>query len=247
MIKNNYHKEILKEVKKYSGLEIPNNEGFGLKYVGTNKPSYHLNTKDTRQIAKDFVNIHQFELNQYIKLLDSLYFGETYDEINIAAKIIEFSSEFKKQFDINYLDIWLENVHGWAETDTLCQMAFTDQDLLSNWSNWQKLIKKLSTDKNVNKRRASLVLLTKPVRLSADPRFSVLAFENIDKLKSETDILITKAVSWLLRALIKNHQQEVSQYLEKNRDSLPKIAVREVSTKLLTGKKYINQKKPSKN
>jgi 3-methyladenine DNA glycosylase AlkD len=246
MIKNNYHQEILKQVKKYSGLENPNNEGFGLKYVGTNKPSYHLNTKDTRQIAKDFVKNNQFNLDQYLKLLDSLYSGETYDEINIAAKIIEFSSELKEQFDVNYLNAWLEKVHGWAETDTLCQMAFTDQDLLSNWSNWSKLIKSLSTDKNVHKRRASLVLLTKPVRLSTDSKFAILAFENIDKLKSETDILITKAVSWLLRALIKNHQQEVSQYLDKNRDSLPKIALREVSTKLLTGKKYINNSKKIK-
>ncbi|MEI8067351.1 MAG: DNA alkylation repair protein [Candidatus Shapirobacteria bacterium] len=242
MVKNNFHQEILKEIKKYSGNEVPNREGFGLKYVGTDKVSYHLNTKDTRQIAKGFTKVNQFDLDQYVELIDSLYRGESHDEINIAAKIIEFSPEFRKQFDVNYLDSWLENVHGWAETDTLCQMAFTDIDLLSNWPNWQKLIKKLSTDKNVHKRRASLVLLTKPVRLSADSKLSFLAFENIDKLKSEKDILITKAVSWILRSLIKNHQQEVAKYLDKNLEILPKIAVREVTTKLLTGKKYIKNK-----
>ncbi|MBI2314815.1 DNA alkylation repair protein [Candidatus Daviesbacteria bacterium] len=32
-----------------------------------------------------------------------------------------------------------------------------------------------------------------------------LAFENIDKLKAEKDVLITKAISWVLRSLIKNH------------------------------------------
>ena len=77
------------------------------------------------------------------------------------------------------------------------------------------------------------------MRNSDDSRLSKLAFEQIENLKSEKEILITKAVSWLLRALVKFHQKEVFQYLEKNKDSLPKIAYREALSKALTGKKYI--------
>ncbi|MDP2951009.1 MAG: DNA alkylation repair protein, partial [bacterium] len=64
-----------------------------------------------------------------------------------------------------------------------------------------------------------------------------LAFENIEKLKPEKDILITKAISWLLRNLIKYHKKEVADYLKKNKNSLPKIAVRETEKKIKTGKK----------
>lgn len=243
MIKNNSHQEIISEIQKYSGNLESNFIGFGLKYVGTNKPSYHLNTKDTRLIAKNFVKTHQFDLHQYIDLLNSLYSGQSYDEINIAAKIIEFSPQLKLEFDLKYLDNWLNYVHGWAEVDTLCQMAFTDVELLSRWSEWEKLIKKFSTDTNVHKRRASLVLLTKPSRLSPDKKIAKLAFQNIDLLKSEKDILITKAVSWSLRQMTKFHAKEVANYLEKNKDTLPKIAIRETTSKLLTGKKYINGSK----
>lgn len=98
------HHQIITEIKKYLRLKIPNREGFSLKYVGTNKPSYHLNTHDTRLIAKNFVKTHQFDLHQYIKLVDSLYSGESYDEVSIAAKIIEFLPQLKAEFDINYLD-----------------------------------------------------------------------------------------------------------------------------------------------
>lgn len=242
-MKNTLHLEIISEIQKYSGNLEPNFIGFGLKYVGTNKPSYHLDTHDTRLIAKNFVKTHQFDLSQYIDLLDSLYAGSSYDEINIASKIIEFSPQLKLEFGLKHLDNWLNYVHGWAEVDTLCQMAFTDTDLLSRWSEWEKLITQFSTDLNVHKRRASLVLLTKPSRLSTDKKIAALAFRNVDLLKSEKDILITKAVSWSLRQLTKFHAKQVAQYLEKNKNTLPKIAIRETTMKLLTGRKYINSKK----
>lgn len=243
MTKNNFHSEILYEIQKLSGFKKPTKEGFGLKYVGTDKSSYHLDTKGIREIAKNFVKIHQFDLSQYIDLLNSLYAGETCDEIYIAAKIIEFSPQLKLEFDLKHLDNWLNYVHGWAEVDTLCQMAFTDVELLSRWNEWKKIIIKFSTDPNVHKRRASLVLLTKPSRLSPDKKISDLAFKNIDLLKSEKDILVTKAISWSLRQLTKFHSEQVANYLEKNKDTLPKIAVRETTMKLLTGRKYINGSK----
>ena len=98
---------------------------------------------------------------------------------------------------------------------------------------------KFSVDKNINKRRASMVLLTKPLRESDDPRLAKLAFEQVEKLKGENEILITKAVSWLLRALVKFHKTEVAKYLEINKESLPKSAYREAKAKVETGRKRI--------
>lgn len=244
--KNKSHLEILKLIKRYSGNTYPDREGFGLKYVGTDKPSYHLNSKDTQIIAKQFLKNNQLTIPELHLLLDSLYSGQSYDEINIGAKIIEYSKDLKADIDLNSLDHWLDHVHGWAETDILCQMAFTDIDILPRWPQWQKFLIQLSKDTNVHKRRASLVLFTKPVRISTNQKLADQAFKNLDQLKKEKDILITKAISWILRSLIKNHRQEVDIYLTKNIDTLPKIAVREVTSKLKTGKKYINQKEINK-
>ncbi len=243
MKNNKNHSEILRLIKNHSTNDRPNFEGYGLKYVGTQKPSYHLNTKTMRDIAKDFVQSHSLSHEEYINLLDDLYYGKTYDEVLIAAFIIGRVKEFRQKLAPQKLHYWISNTHGWAECDVLCQMAFDSDDLLNTWSIWEETLKLFAKDHNVQVKRASLVLLTKSFRQSNDPRLIKVALHNLELLKSEKDILITKAVSWVLRAMIKFHKETVANYLQDNLDQLPKIAIREVKSKLETGKKYINKKK----
>jgi len=49
--------------------------------------------------------------------------------------------------------------------------------------------------------------------------------------------MITKAISWILRAMITYHKDDVRSYLKENLATLPKIAIREVTRKLETGRK----------
>ena len=131
---------------------------------------------------------------------------------------------------------WLDGLVGWAEVDSLCAW-WTAEELIAGWSKWQRFIRALSRDKNINKRRAALVFLTAPLRRSNDKRLAALAFETIDELKSERDKMITKAVSWLLRSMVPRHKRPLSAYIKKNRQSLPAIAVRETARKIATGRK----------
>jgi 3-methyladenine DNA glycosylase AlkD len=109
--------------------------------------------------------------------------------------------------------------------------------MAADWPGWRALIGRLAGDPNINRRRAALVLLTAPTRTSDDARFRDLSFEVIERLKPERPILITKAVSWLLRSMAGRHGPAVAAYLEANAASLPAIAVRETRTKLVTGTK----------
>ena len=131
----------------------------------------------------------------------------------------------------------MEHLQGWAEVDTLCQSPFTSEDILSDWKTWKKALIEFSVSDNISKKRASLVLLTRPVREVKNARLSDLAFENVERLKNERDILITKAISWILRSLTKNYKKEVEKYLNENEKTLPSIAVRETRNKLNTGNK----------
>lgn len=236
------HQQIIKQLQQISGMQQPDYEGFALRYIGTNKAWYHLKSDQNRKLSKNIFTINKLNNTDFADLINSLYtHGKSFEEISMAALLVGANQEFRSNFDLGLLDKWLNHVHGWAETDVLCQMAFTDVDLLGRWTEWQTLLLQLNQDENIHKRRASLVLLTKPVRLSADKRLSELAFANTESLKLEKHILLTKAVSWILRSLIKHHADEVSEYLDRNEDTLPKIALREARTKLLTGKKYINK------
>ena len=231
---NNYHREIINLYSSYSGKYSPKH---GKSYIGSGKFSYPINTPSSRELIKNWLKSVKLTPEIYSELLLSLSKGKSHNEFSAIGKLLEFCPQFRRTLNPQVLDTWLNHAEGWAEVDTICQGNFTADEILFHWSNWNKLIEDFTKSKNVHKRRASLVLLTGPVRHSLDNRLSDLAFNNIDKLKKENDILITKAISWLLRDLIKYHRQEVEAYLEKNLNTLPKIAIRETSNKLKSGHK----------
>ncbi len=234
---NKYHLEILGEIKKNAGKN-GKETAWVKKYMGTNKVFYCLKSETKKRIAKDWIKKHpDISLSNYIGLLDSLFAGKSHEEISVASLLLGFLPKLRKQLNPLFSDKWLSNACGWGEIDSICQSNFSAEELLINWKNWKNLILKFSKSKNISKRRASLVLLTKPTRTSENKKLADLAFDNIDKLKSEKNILITKAISWLLRSLISYHPNRVKSYLQKNKNTLPKIAIRETSRKLLTGKK----------
>lgn len=233
------HQQIIKEISKIKSVSTPENISFGQRYLGTNKPYHGFTTKQIVDLAKRIFKENSIDSTEIISLLNSLYQnGVSYTEIVLGPMILSFSSEALKNFDPKNLDLWLNYTCGWAENDVLCQSNFTAENILNRWSDWQKWLKEFNQSSNINKRRASLVLLTKSLRQSDDPRLSKLAFENVENLKGEKDILITKAVSWILRSLVTFHKTELLDYLDKNKESLPRIAYREALSKALTGRKY---------
>lgn len=239
VITNPVHLNLLKVFSKYKSKSSQVNIAWVKKYLGTDKIFHGFSTSQMVDLTKKIIRENNLDEKQTLDLLDSLYInGQSYTEIGLAALILSRSPEVLKNFNPKHLDLWLNYTCGWAENDVLCQSNFSSEIVLNNWSNWQKFLKDFNQSKNINKRRASLVLLTKSLRQSDDPRLSELAFQNIENLKSEKEILITKAVSWLLRSLVSFHKDEVLNYLAKNKETLPKIAYREAFSKATTGRKY---------
>jgi len=234
-IAHKYHKEILKSLKTNKGTS---SKHFKNNYGGNSDPSLHINSQTLLLIVKDFVNKHKnLMFDEFLELLDLLYEGKYDDEKQVGGKLLQYYPVHKRNIELIRLDVWLNHLNGWSQVDSLCQSVFSVEDMTENWDKWQKILVSFSKDKNINKRRASLVLLTAPVRQSTNTEFSELAFMLIDRLKNEKGILITKAISWLLRDMVKNHKNEVATYLERTQNELPKIAFRETKRKLETGRK----------
>jgi len=233
---NAYHEELLTELKRCAA-GAPAWEGLQ-HYLGTSKGCYPVGAQARGKTVADWLAAHRdLSLREYCDLIGSLCRGESFDEIALAGALLDRVPRLRKQIDPQLLAEWLEGVEGWAEVDSLCQSHFSGDEVLARWDDWQRLLAHLAADANIHKRRASLVLLTRPVRSSADERLAGQAFANIDRLKGERHILITKAVSWLLRDLVKHHRERVASYIEENEAALPRVAVRETRRKMLTGRK----------
>jgi 3-methyladenine DNA glycosylase AlkD len=212
----------------------PRNDSFG----SSGRLYYFVRVPVRRAIARSWLARHRAApASDVLALIESLLAGESHEEKTLAEILLACHGEARRLAGPKHIERWLDQLSGWAEVDGLCQSTFSAQELLGQWRAWRALIRRLARDPAAHKRRAALVLLTGPVRRSDDGRLAELAFETIDRLQGERDILITKAVSWLLRALVAQHRAGVVRYLAANAAALPSVAVRETRAVLETGRK----------
>ena len=214
-------------------------------YLSSGHRYYDVSIPTLRTLAKAWLkNNGGIPDAEFLAVLDALYRGKSYEEKVLASILLSYHRTGPGTIGPKLLDGWLDHLAGWAEIDSLCvgwasaaRRNFTRDEILADWSQWARFIRTLSRSKNINKRRAALVFLTVPLRYSDDKRLAALAFEAIEQLKSEREIIVTKAVSWLLRSMVVHHKREVADYIRAKRRSLPAVAVRETTRKIATGRK----------
>ena len=233
---NPFHKEILKLIQQNSGKPLRDN--FLNNYLGNTHIRYPITAPVLRIIAKEWMKAHRdLSADDFADVLTSLVEGESSTEKIMAGILMGYSAKPQRTFDPAIFGSWLDHLVGWAEVDALCTGDFPISQVPADWPKWKKLIVALSKDTNINKRRASLVLFCSPVSRVRDMRLADEAFRRIEKLKYEKEIIITKAVSWVLRSMVRHYRKEVSDYVDGNVNTLPKIAIRETRVKLDTGTK----------
>jgi len=205
---------------------------------GSSRTHHGLSNPTMRSFVKQWASEHpDLSYDDWEATLTSLYHGESIDEVCLAGFMLGQYKPFRAKLPLSTLDAWIGQMEGWREIDTTCQSNYTAAEVLKAWDQWQPFLVELSQRETIQHRRASLVLMVKPVRDSEDERLITTALENVERLKAETDKLITKAISWVLRESIKRHRQTVGEYVAQNETTLPAIAVREFKKKYETGKK----------
>jgi len=227
-----YHNELITKIKQHArktDFDIGH-------YVGTVHTIYNVPIPTLRTLAREFQREHKdLPHIDSIELADKLFHADSFDEKILATMLLDKYPEALVTIPASLIDTWMGLMTGWAEVDTFADEI--DIWVRSDPERGIPLLKKWSRDPYVEKRRASLVVLCSSVRHSPDPQWKTLAFSFIGTLTHEKHVMITKAISWILRNMIKHHKNDVVVYLKTYSHTLPKIAVREVSKKLSTGKK----------
>lgn len=212
--------------------------GDGSQYSGSSRVHHGLSNPTMRDFIKQWASEHpDLSHDDWQATLTALYQGESIEEPMLAGFMLGHYKAFRREMPLSVLDSWIGQLEGWREIDTTCQSNFAAGEVLARWDDWEPFLVDLSQRETIQHRRASLVLLAKAVRDSADERLITTAIANVQRLKHETDKLITKAISWILREAIKHHRETIGDYVSQHADTLPAIAVREFRKKYETGKK----------
>ncbi len=236
------HKKILITIKARSGKATAFTASDA--YLGTSHPRYPINVPTMRSLAKEWLRENAgMDVKTFLAVLTSLIQGKSCTEKLVAGLLLNLAKGDLRAIDPHLLVQWLGHLEGWVEIDTLCTGSFAAAEIPRQWPAWKKIVHDLSRSPNINKRRASLVLLCTPLRKSDDPRLLPAALKNIDRLKGEKGVIITKAISWVLRCGVVHHKAAIKKYVDLNEDTLPKIAVRETRMLITTGRKTKPKKK----
>jgi 3-methyladenine DNA glycosylase AlkD len=233
---NKHHAALLADIQKHQRKRRHSQANDS--YLSSGHHYYDVSVPDRRRLSKDWLKQNKsIPHREFLTVVDSLVRGRSHEEKTVACILLACHATGRNEVGVKQLSGWLDHLVGWAEIDSLCAGVYPPEEILSDWASWQAFVRRLARDRNINKRRAALVFLTGPARVSADERIASLAFEVVDRLKGEREIIITKAISWLLRNLVQFHKKEVAQYIARNKDLLPAIAVRETARKIKTGRK----------
>ena len=191
---------------------------------------------DLRRMGGDWQRAHKgIERDELLALVETLWTGESYEERTMAIELLARNKRVIPTLSWEHFDRWRHLVDNWGLDDGLATMIFGPwiaADLPARLSYLPALI----VDPVVWSRRLGLVA-TVPLNRGAATAQPDLTFALIDQLKPERHPMITKAVSWALRTLIKLYPDQVAAYIDANTGELPSHAVREVRNKLETGLK----------
>lgn len=235
-MKSSFHRQILHKIKEKAVK--PTQHTFLNNYLGNQHPRYAIGATELRAIAKEWMKENAgMTAESFAQVLNDLIHGESSTEKWMAGILLDYSKKEQRKFDPSLFDDWLDQLEGWAEIDAVCTSKYTRTEIVNQWKKWKPLLTRFSKSKNISKRRASIVLFCSPLSQFENKDLSEVALQNVDRLKSEKNVLITKAVSWVLRSMIKHNRTIVEEYVKENGSTLPKIALRETLVKLETGRK----------
>jgi 3-methyladenine DNA glycosylase AlkD len=198
---------------------------------------YGLRVWQIRHIVRAWRREHRdVAIDDLFPLVEALWAGESREERLIALELPQHYPSLISQLTWEHFDRWRRDLDNWELTDVL-GVGVLGPWLAASVERRERHLWDLVQDEDVWSRRLGLVSIVGLNRAGTQIDLTPLALGLIDQVKEEPDRAITRAISWVLRELGKEHPGEVAAYLDENVDLLPKQVLREVTNKLTTGRK----------
>jgi len=174
------------------------------------------------KIAKEnFVHVSGLSKKALFSVAEDLFKSGYCEESWIAAGWVHRKNEYAES-DFPFYERWINKyIDNWAECDTFCN--HTVGAFIEKYPKYISKLKIWAKDKNLWFRRAAAVSLIVPAK---EGKFLEDVFELADILLTDKEDMVQKGYGWLLKVASHGHQKEVFDYVLKNKDRMPRTALR---------------------
>ncbi|WP_321418654.1 DNA alkylation repair protein [uncultured Methanomethylovorans sp.] len=171
---------------------------------------------------KYFKQIKNEKKDTIFSLSEELLKSDLFEESSIAFEWVYRMREHYEPNDFEIFERWIgEYVNNWAKCDTLCNHSVAA--FIESYPHYMSQLKQWTKSENRWFRRAAAVTLVLPAR---NGKFQEDVLEIADSLLMDEDDLVRKGYGWMLKEAGKAHQQDIFEYVMKNKKVMPRTSLR---------------------
>lgn len=171
---------------------------------------------------KYFKQIKNEKKETIFSLSEELLGSDLFEESSIAFEWVYRMREAYEPDDFEVFEGWIgKYVNNWAKCDTLCNHSVAA--FIESYPQYMSQLKQWTKSDNRWFRRAAAVTLVLPAR---NGKFLEDVLEIADSLLMDEDDLVRKGYGWMLKEAGKAHQQEIFEYVMKNKKVMPRTSLR---------------------
>jgi 3-methyladenine DNA glycosylase AlkD len=215
---------ILKIQKELEKLSDPEKTKEQQRWFKERVKTRGIETPKLRKISvKYFQEIKNLEKDKIFHLCEALLKTGYLNDKTIA---FDWAFRIKKTYqpkDFKVFESWLKKyVDNWASCDDLCTHNLGY--LLNSFPQLTNHLNQWAKSKNRWLRRAASVSLIYPMRKQG--KYLDKVFEIADIVLLDKDDLVQKGYGWMLKTASEFYPNQVLNYLMKNKDKMPRTALR---------------------
>ena len=184
---------------------------------------YGVKVPTVNKISREYFKLIDCKTkSEIVELCEILWQSGFIEESFIACNWSYYIHKKYEPEDFQLFEKWITNyVNNWATCDTLCN--HTIGECIEMFPEYIVRLKDWATSHNRWLRRASSVTLIIPARKG---KFLNEILEIADILLLDKDDLVQKGYGWMLKAASEANQQEIVDYVIKNKSIMPRTALR---------------------
>lgn len=196
---------------------------------------YGVRSKIVRQIAQKYIPLLRRPFKKwkrgFFNICEEMLKSDYHEE---AIIVFIWTEKLVKDFNIRDFKIferWLKSyVNNWAKVDAFC--THTINYFVQNYPAVITKIKKWTSSKNRWLRRAATVSFISGSRDFPQKKHLPHIFWIAKKLLHDPDDLVQKGYGWMLKRAAENFEREVFNFVLKNKNQMPRTALRYVIEKM---------------